>query len=230
VSPPLRDEREKGSTYPGMARTQSGSRQASTRSGGRTAAGASAEGTQNTGPSRGAEASVKENASSADSNDSGNEETGEVQPEMGKPEGGEDSDDASIFSDIQPQASNAPVRSKEAGSQRPSKRESRTSRFESDMISMFKRMDIPEPVIKAIMEDQGYGDPMDLCRLDRKGVDQLVEAIRRPGGMKGASKNPGVNVPLRVKDTILLICFAMKHQLRIGLSKPFLMAITPSYV
>ncbi len=48
--------------------------------------------------------------------------------------------------------------------------------------------------------------------LDKKGIKQLVNAIHKPGGMKGRTQNPGINVPLQLQELIMDTCFALKHQ------------------
>ena len=81
---------------------------------------------------------------------------------------------------------------------------------------MFLSLGLSDEIVDAIVDEQGYNTPHALNRLDKKGVEQLVSAIRKPGGMKDGTRNPGINVPLRSQEIITGACFALKHQRRCG--------------
>ncbi len=61
---------------------------------------------------------------------------------------------------------------------------------------MFLSFGLADNIVNAIVDKQGYNTPHALSRLDKKGVEQLVTAICKPGRMKGGTWNPGINVPL----------------------------------
>ncbi len=61
---------------------------------------------------------------------------------------------------------------------------------------MFLSLGLSNKIVDAIVDEQGYNTPHALNRLDKKGVEQLVSAIPKPGGMKDGTCNPGINVPL----------------------------------
>ncbi len=61
---------------------------------------------------------------------------------------------------------------------------------------MFLSLGLSDKIVNAIVDEQGYNTPHALNRLDKKGVEQLVSAIRKPAGMKGGTHNPGIIVPL----------------------------------
>ena len=81
---------------------------------------------------------------------------------------------------------------------------------------MFISLGLSDEIVDAIVDEQGYNTAQALSRLDKKGVEQLVAAIRKPGGMKDGTRNPGINVPLRSQEIITGACFALKHQRRCG--------------
>ncbi len=81
---------------------------------------------------------------------------------------------------------------------------------------MFTHLGLSDEIVDAIVDEQGYNNPYALSRLDKKGVEQLVTAIRKPGGMKEGARNPGINVPLQSQEIITGACFALKHQRRCG--------------
>ncbi len=61
---------------------------------------------------------------------------------------------------------------------------------------IFLSLGLSDKIVDAIVDEQGYNTPHALNRLDKKGVEQLVSVIRKPGGMKDGTRNPGINVPL----------------------------------
>ncbi len=62
---------------------------------------------------------------------------------------------------------------------------------------MFLSLGLSNKIVDAIVDEQGYNTPHALNHLDKKEVEQLVSAIRKPGGMKDGTHNPGINVPLQ---------------------------------
>ncbi len=77
---------------------------------------------------------------------------------------------------------------------------------------IFLSLGLSDKIVNAIVDEQGYNTPHTLNGLDKKGVKQLVSAIRKPGGMKDSTRNPGINVPLGSQEIIQSACFAPKHQ------------------
>ncbi len=61
---------------------------------------------------------------------------------------------------------------------------------------MYLSLGLSEEIVDAIVNEQGYNTPHALNRLDKKGVEQLVSAIPKSGGMKDGTCNPGISVPL----------------------------------
>ncbi len=61
---------------------------------------------------------------------------------------------------------------------------------------MFVSLGLADDIVDAIVDEQGYNTPHALSCLDKKGTEQLVNVIYKPGGMKGGTQNPRVNVPL----------------------------------
>ncbi len=55
---------------------------------------------------------------------------------------------------------------------------------------------LADDIVDAIIDEQGYNTPHALSRLDKKDVEQLLNAILKPGRMKGGTWNPRINVPL----------------------------------
>ncbi len=71
-----------------------------------------------------------------------------------------------------------------------------TQAYRTSVSRMFISLDLANDIVDAIMEEQGYNTPHALSCLDKKGIEQLVTAICKPGGMKGGIWNTGINVPL----------------------------------
>ncbi len=88
--------------------------------------------------------------------------------------------------------------------------------YKLSVTRMFLSLGLSNEIVDAIMDEQGYNTPHALNHIDKKGVKQLVSAIRKPGGMKDGTCNPGINVPVRSQEIITGACFALKHQRRCG--------------
>ncbi len=61
---------------------------------------------------------------------------------------------------------------------------------------MFISLGLANEIVDAFVDEQGYNTPHALSHLDKKSVEQLMNAIRIPGRMKGGFQNPRINVPL----------------------------------
>ncbi len=81
---------------------------------------------------------------------------------------------------------------------------------------MFLSLGLSDEIVDVIVDEQGYNTPHAHNCLDKKGVEQLVSAIHKPGGMKDGTCNPGINVPLQSQENIQGVCFALKHQRQCG--------------
>ncbi len=81
---------------------------------------------------------------------------------------------------------------------------------------MFVSLGLADDIINAIVDKQGYNTPHALSRLDKKGIEQLMNVIRKPGGMKDGTRNLRISVPLWSQELIMGACFALKHQRRCG--------------
>ncbi len=53
---------------------------------------------------------------------------------------------------------------------------------------MFISLGIDDVIVDAIVNEQGYNTPQALSCLDKKGLEQLVNAIWKPGRMKGGTQ------------------------------------------
>ncbi len=71
-------------------------------------------------------------------------------------------------------------------------------------------------IVDAIVDEQAYNTAHAINRLDKKGVEQLISTICKPGGMKDRTHNPCINVPLQSQEIIMGACFALKHQRLFG--------------
>ncbi len=81
---------------------------------------------------------------------------------------------------------------------------------------MIVSLGLADDIVDAIVDEQGYNTPHAFSRLDKKGIEQLVSAIRKPCGMKRGTWNPKINVPLWSQELIMGACFALNHQRRCG--------------
>ncbi len=61
---------------------------------------------------------------------------------------------------------------------------------------MFLSLGLSDEIVDAIMDEQGYNTPHALNCFDKKGEEQLISVILKPGGMKDGTHNLGINVPL----------------------------------
>lgn len=77
---------------------------------------------------------------------------------------------------------------------------------------MFTKLDVPQPVIRVIIYNQQYVNPLVLSHLTPKEVEQLVVTIHRLGGKKNEERDPRINVPLQIQEIITVACFALKDQ------------------
>ncbi len=68
--------------------------------------------------------------------------------------------------------------------------------YKTSVSRMFVSLGLADDIVDAIVDEQGYYTPHALSCLDKKSVEQLVNAINKPGGLKGGTRNPGLNVPL----------------------------------
>ncbi len=50
---------------------------------------------------------------------------------------------------------------------------------------MFISLGLANDIVDAIVDERGYNTPYVLSSLDKKCIEQLVNAICKPGGMKG---------------------------------------------
>ncbi len=61
---------------------------------------------------------------------------------------------------------------------------------------MFPSLGLADDIVDAIVDEQDYNTPHALSRLDKKGIRQLMNAICKPGRMKGGTRNLRINAPL----------------------------------
>ncbi len=87
---------------------------------------------------------------------------------------------------------------------------------------MFLSLGLADDIIDAIVDELGYSAPHALSHLDKKGVEQLMNAIRKPGKMKGGTWNTGINVPLWLQS--LLWAHALLPSTRGAVGRSFIPA------
>ncbi len=61
---------------------------------------------------------------------------------------------------------------------------------------MFISLGLANDIVDAIVDEQVYNTPNAFSCLDKKGIKQLVNVIRKADRMKGGNWNPGIDVPL----------------------------------
>ncbi len=66
-----------------------------------------------------------------------------------------------------------------------------------------------------IVDDQGYDDLDELCRLDEKGADNLCNILCKPQ-MGPAGVVAGLQISNLVQERLKLVIFALKHQKRMS--------------
>lgn len=86
-----------------------------------------------------------------------------------------------------------------------------------NLLLMFTKLNIFQPVIRAIIYDYQYDDPDVSNCLVTKKVEQLVAFICRPGGTKDGARNPRINSSLCVQEIISGAYFAPKDQMHWGI-------------
>ncbi len=88
--------------------------------------------------------------------------------------------------------------------------------FKTLVSRMFVSLGLADDIIDATVDEQGYDTPHAFSCLDKKGIKQLMNTICKPGGMKGGTWNPVINVPLQLQELIMGAYFALKHHRRCG--------------
>ncbi len=88
--------------------------------------------------------------------------------------------------------------------------------YRTSVARMFLSLGLDKDIVDTIVDNQGYNSPHALSCLDKKGVEQLVTAICKPGRMKSGTQNPGINVPFYSQEIITGKCIAHKYQRRCG--------------
>ncbi len=61
----------------------------------------------------------------------------------------------------------------------------------------FISLGLVNDIVDAIMNKQGYNTPHALSCLEKKGIEMLVSAVHKPGGIKSRTLNPNINIPLQ---------------------------------